>query len=260
MSVYILYSITVLMATTLGACAGLGGGVIIKPVLDLMNVHDVATISFLSTSSVFAMAIYSSVSQLKRNTNFNYKIAVLGGSGSAIGGIIGSKIFSLAVISVPDQIVKFVQAVLLIMLLSYVLINSKHTTSIRLKNQNYSVFIGFLLGVTSSFLGIGGGPINVAVFVMFFSMNFKEASIYSLVTILCSQATNLLTIYITTGFSVYDYSLLFVLIPVALLGGYIGVRINKKISNESVKKVFNVSILVIILINIYNAIQAIINI
>ena len=77
---------------------------------------------------------------------------------------------------------------------------------------------------------------------------------------MCSQATNLLTIYITTGFSIYDYSLLFVLIPVALLGGYIGVRINKKISNEAVKKVFNVSIIVIILINIYNAIQAIINI
>ena len=69
-----------------------------------------------------------------------------------------------------------------------------------------------------------------------------------------------MTIYITTGFSIYDYSLLFVLIPVALLGGYIGVRINKKISNEAVKKVFNVSIIVIILINIYNAIQAIINI
>ena len=111
MLVYILYSITVLIATTLGACAGLGGGVIIKPVLDLMSVHDVATISFLSTSSVFAMAIYSSVSQLKRNTNFNYKIAFLVVSGSAIGGIIGSKIFSLVVISVHDQIVKFVQAI-----------------------------------------------------------------------------------------------------------------------------------------------------
>ena len=35
----IIYAIVIFIATFLGACAGLGGGVIIKPVLDLSLIH-----------------------------------------------------------------------------------------------------------------------------------------------------------------------------------------------------------------------------
>ena len=36
----IIYAIVIFIATFLGACAGLGGGVIIKPVLDFIGAHD----------------------------------------------------------------------------------------------------------------------------------------------------------------------------------------------------------------------------
>ena len=50
---YIIYTLVILTATSLGAVAGLGGGVIIKPLLDLVGAHDAATIN-----------IYSSVASL----------------------------------------------------------------------------------------------------------------------------------------------------------------------------------------------------
>ena len=65
------YCLIVLFATTLGACAGIGGGIIIKPFMDFFNYDDVVTISFYSASAVFAMACFSSIKRLIKNQDFN---------------------------------------------------------------------------------------------------------------------------------------------------------------------------------------------
>ena len=45
-----------LIASTIGGICGIGGGVVIKPVLDAMGVMTVSTASFLSGLTVLAMA------------------------------------------------------------------------------------------------------------------------------------------------------------------------------------------------------------
>ena len=57
--VLILYGFVVFLATLLGSFVGLGGGVIIKPVLDVINAHSLTEISFFSSCAVFAMSITS---------------------------------------------------------------------------------------------------------------------------------------------------------------------------------------------------------
>lgn len=255
MNIYIVYSIVVFVATTIGSGAGLGGGVIIKPLLDFIGAHDISTISFISTSSVFAMSLYSSITQLRKNTQFKYKIALLVATGAAIGGVLGNQLFSILLNIISEDFLKFIQSMLLIFLLVYVYMNGKRPTYLKVTSEKISLVIGLILGMLSSFLGIGGGPINVAVFVMLFSMNFKEATIYSLVTILFSQGTKLFTIYMTTGFGKYDCSLLYFLIPIAILGGIVGVRINRVLSSEKIQKIFNSTVIFIILINICNILQ-----
>lgn len=47
------------LASIAGAICGIGGGVIIKPVLDMFGLASVSTISFLSGCTVLAMSIYS---------------------------------------------------------------------------------------------------------------------------------------------------------------------------------------------------------
>ncbi|HBG5346526.1 TPA: hypothetical protein KQG29_003979 [Clostridioides difficile] len=54
----ILFSIAI-FATIIGAITGIGGGVIIKPVLDLIWVFDITTISVLSSFTVLLMSIVS---------------------------------------------------------------------------------------------------------------------------------------------------------------------------------------------------------
>ena len=51
-------------------------------------------------------------------------------------------------------------------------IRTKHCRQIWL-----CVLIGLVLGIMSSFLGIGGGPINLVVLAYFFSMSTKEAAL-----------------------------------------------------------------------------------
>ncbi len=57
----LIYFVVIVLANTVGAISGMGGGVLIKPILDLIGVHSVAGISFYSTVAVFTMSIVSTV-------------------------------------------------------------------------------------------------------------------------------------------------------------------------------------------------------
>ena len=55
----VIYFLICLAATTAGGISGVGGGVIIKPVMDAVSGMGVATVSFLSGCTVLAMTITS---------------------------------------------------------------------------------------------------------------------------------------------------------------------------------------------------------
>lgn len=249
-----LYAVVIFIATFLGACAGLGGGVIIKPVLDFIGAHDLNMISFLSTSAVFTMAVYSTIKQVRNKVHFDVMMIVLVALGAMLGGNLGSTLFSALLAIMDAETLGFIQSISLVGLLLLVLanVNIKHK-NLEVKNKIMTFLIGMLLGVLSSFLGIGGGPINVAVFMFFFSIEMKTATVYSIATILFSQGSKLITIASTTGFAIFDLSLLMYTLPMAVLGGIVGTWLNKKASTSLITNIFNVTVVCIILLNIYNA-------
>lgn len=249
-----IYAIVIFIATFLGASAGLGGGVIIKPVLDFIGAHDLNTISFLSTSAVFTMAVYSTIKQVRNKVHFDVMMIVLVALGAMLGGNLGSTLFSSLLQIMDTDTLGFIQSISLVGLLLLVLanVNIKHK-NLEVKNKIMTFFIGMLLGALSSFLGIGGGPINVAVFMFFFSVEMKIATVYSIATILFSQGSKLITIAATSGFAVFDLSLLIYTLPMAVLGGIVGTWLNKKASTSVITNIFNITVVFIILLNIYNA-------
>lgn len=253
----IIYAIVIFIATFLGACAGLGGGVIIKPVLDFIGAHDLNTISFLSTSAVFTMSVYSTIKQIRNKVKFDFAMILLIAVGAMLGGNLGSQAFSLLLNRFDTNLVKGMQAIILAVLLIVVLINMNIPhRNLQIKNKALTFVIGLCLGMISSFLGIGGGPINVAVFVFFFSVEMKTATVYSIATILFSQASKLLTIAFTSGFGGFDLSLLCYTLPMAILGGMVGTKVNHRASEKVVTMIFNVAVFAIICLNIYNAVVA----
>lgn len=253
----ILYAIVIFIATFLGACAGLGGGVIIKPVLDFIGAHDLATISFLSASAVFTMSVYSTIKQVRNKVKFDYMMILLISIGAIIGGNLGSTLFNSMLALIDEGMLKAIQAILLAGLLIIVLVNMNgNFKTYHIKNKFMMLVIGLILGTISSFLGIGGGPINVAVFVFFFSIDMKTATIYSIATILFSQASKLFSIATSTGFGVFDLSLLMFTLPAAILGGIVGTFINKKSDEKIIRTIFNVTVALLVVLNIYNAVTA----
>ena len=55
----LIFFLVALGASAVGAICGIGGGVIIKPVLDLLHLETVSAISFLSGCTVLSMSCYS---------------------------------------------------------------------------------------------------------------------------------------------------------------------------------------------------------
>lgn len=105
---YVIYALVILVATTLGAVAGLGGGVIIKPLLDLVGAHDAATINLYSCVAVFAMCCVSLTKQLREDFEFDKKTVLCVSAGSLLGDVLGNKVFSTLTGSFDNRLVKAV--------------------------------------------------------------------------------------------------------------------------------------------------------
>lgn len=248
-----------LIATTFGALAGLGGGVIIKPVLDLLGDYDVGTISVLSAATVFSMSVVSLINSRKSDITVNVKQSFTLAVGSIIGGVIGKILFNQIVdwIGISD-LVTVIQSVMIASLMIAIYVFVRHREKFTTRNIHNKIVIlsmGFILGVIAAFLGIGGGPFNVAILSMFFAMNAKEAALNSIFVIFFSQLSALLLTAFTTGFASFDLSMLGFMIVGGVSGGFIGSRISRTMSNVMILKIFMVGIIGIVCISVFNIVR-----
>lgn len=249
---YILYFFVAFFATLIGSIVGLGGGVIIKPVLDNLGTYSVDTIAFLSTCTVLAMAIVTTgLNQKKKLHPFTGESTYLI-IGSLIGGYLGSTLFNMLLNNFSNQeVVAKIQALCLIAMLVVVVITKQFNLSFYVKRSAPNLIIsGVLMGVIAAFLGIGGGPVNMAILLLCFKYPIKTASVLSTVTILFAQISSLLTTYVTSGFNNFNKEMLIVMIPAAIIGGMLGPFISTKVSDNKVNIMFITTLLVLIILNL----------
>ncbi|MFC0234454.1 sulfite exporter TauE/SafE family protein [Vagococcus entomophilus] len=250
----ILYFIVIVLANSVGAVSGMGGGVLIKPIFDLIGAHSVATISFYSATAVFTMSLVSTGRQLSSGRKLNWQIVSWVSVGAIIGGVLGNELFEWLLRLVQNESnVQLIQISLTIVTLLFAFFYTKYDwTNYRLNDVKSFFFCGLVLGCLASSLGIGGGPINVSLLMLLFSFPIKEATVYSICTIFFSQFSKLVTIAFTTGFGRYDLKMLGYIIPAAILGGVVGAKLSKVLSTEKVTVIFQLVILVVLAINLYN--------
>lgn len=253
----ILYFGIGLLATIFGSLVGLGGGVVIKPVLDAIGTYDLTTIGILSSFTVLSMAVVSTGKQIKKGFKVEKNMLVIAG-GSILGGGIGNLLFGIFLKFLNNEgFATAVQGFMLAFLLILVLFKGQFP-KYHLKNYLVLFLVGVILGTIASFLGIGGGPINVMVLVLLMNMDIKKSATTSILIILLSQFTKLLLIFIESGFRGQDLSMLYVMIPGGILGGFIGSHFNHKLTHETIHRIFNVAIIALVILNIYNVINSLI--
>jgi uncharacterized membrane protein YfcA len=246
-------------ASTIGAISGIGGGIIIKPILDALSGQGPGEINFLSGSTVLAMSMVS----LLRSRGSGIKLEPRRGTaiagGAVLGGMTGKMLFTITLrFFLHAALIGIIQSLILILLTVTVLWYLKKKKTIRprdIHNISFCLLIGLLLGMVSAFLGIGGGPINIMVISYFLSMDSKTAALHSLYTIFLSQAASFLLVFADGSLPPVDPVLVIAMIAGGISGGLFGSRIVRILNDDQVDRLFSIVLWLVILLSAYNTIR-----
>lgn len=244
-------------ACVIGKICGMGGGVIIKPVLDATGLMSVAAVNYVSGCTVISMTCWSvGRSVLKKQSRIDWAVSTPLAVGAAIGGLLGKQLFSVvAGLFSNQETAGGVQAALLgaatLLTLLYTL-KKDHIVARQTRRKLSCIMIGLGLGILGTFLGIGGGPFNMAVLYYFFSMSTKTAAQNSLYVILVSQVVGLFWTAVGQGIPPVAMSLLLGMVVCGIMGSEVGGRINRHLSEKRVTGLFIAAMGLVMVICAYN--------
>jgi hypothetical protein len=225
----------------IGSLIGVGGGIVMTPVLTYMGFSP-AVIASSSLIAVFATSISSTLTYIRRkyiNYRLGVQLALPAIPGSIIGGFL-SNFISL-------EHFKIYFAVLLTSVGLYILFKNKiinKTLGRTPKPLFYFIIIfgTFGAGLISSFFGIGGGIIFVPILVIIYKLKMINASPTAQFTLLISTITGLLT-HILLEHPDYSYGIALAL--GAFFGAQLGSRSIHLINENILSKLLSFSLITI---------------
>lgn len=225
----------------IGSLIGVGGGIVMTPVLTYMGFSP-AVIASSSLIAVFATSISSTLTYIRRkyiNYRLGLQLALPAIPGSIIGGFL-SNFISL-------EHFKIYFAVLLTSVGLYILFKNKiinKTLGGTPKPLFYFIIIfgTFGAGLISSFFGIGGGIIFVPILVILYKLKMINASPTAQFTLLISTITGLLT-HILLEHPDYSYGIALAL--GAFFGAQLGSRSIHLINENILSKLLSFSLITI---------------
>ena len=231
-------------ATLFGALTGMGGGIFMKPVLDLAGWQDAASISVITSATVLVMTVITRFKSRHSPNKPPAAIAVPLAVGSVTGGFIGERLFGLLIRAAAPGAVKVTQNAVLLGIVVVIFIymqNKKRIASLHVANALPAFAVGAALGLVSAFLGIGGGPLNVAVIIFVFGVSTRGAVQCSLLAVLFSQAAKLASVLLFTNMAAYNLALLPVMLIGGAAGGLAGGMVGERLSARACDALFLVS-------------------
>jgi uncharacterized protein len=217
------------VAGLLGSIIGLGGGIIIVPVLTFLGFPPTVAASN-SLFVVFGNAASSSLSYAKQK-RIEYSIGIKLGLLSIPGSVLG------ALISAEITPVLFKILFGFILILASIYIFSKRKIEFKGYTQSKQVLIfalgaSFFAGIISGLFGVGGGIIFVPVMVILMGMLMKNAAPTSQFILLFAASSGLM-VHILLGHPEYIQALF--LAAGAFVGGLVGARLSLEIKESGLK-------------------------
>ena len=251
--------IVTLIFSFIGSISGVGGGIILKPIFDNLFNYDVITLNLIISFSVIAMSVATFTGHLRCKSKYYFEVIIILGLGSMAGGYLGSILLTNYCSLFSREIVLLIQESLLLVLLLFSIIYItfyRNSLKYDISSPYITFLIGLLLGLTCSFVSIGGGPVYVAFLIFLFSMDMKEAGANSVVLVLFSCFSQIIKLGPEFDLNIFDNRLLVYLVVVSsIIGSYLGVRINKIIKEKVLVQIYDLVVVFVICVDIFNIIK-----
>ena len=217
------------IAGILGSIVGLGGGIIIVPVLTFMGFSPTLAVSnslfAIFSNSVGATAAYAK--QKRVEFSLGWKLGLMAVPGTILGAFISSEMSS--------EIFKILFALILISSASYIFLKRKieeKPVDISRLLLVFSAGASFFAGIISSLFGIGGGLIFVPLMVVALGISMKRAAPTSQFILMFASFSGLI-MHSMLGHPDYYQALL--LSIGAFAGGILGARLSLEIKENKLK-------------------------
>ena len=217
------------IAGILGSIIGLGGGIIIVPVLTFMGFSPTLAVSN-SLFAVFSNSVGSTIEYAKQKRvefSLGWKLGLMAVPGTILGAFISSDLSS--------EIFKILFALVLISSASYIFLKRKieeKPVDISRPLLIFSAGASFFAGIISSLFGIGGGLIFVPLMVVALGISIKRAAPTSQFILMFASFSGLI-VHSMLGHPDYYQALL--LSIGAFAGGILGARLSLEIKENKLK-------------------------
>jgi len=213
-------------AGILGSMIGLGGGIIVVPVLTFLGFPPTLAASN-SLFAAFSNAVASTFSY-SRQKRIEYSLGLKLGLLSIPGTVLGAYVSS----DVAPAIFKVLFGLVLVSSVVYIFLRKKIETKEKTLSKQMIVFaIGasFFAGIISSFFGIGGGTVFVPLMVVGMGMTMKKAAPTSQFILLFASLSGI-TVHSILGHP--DFMQAGLLAIGAFIGGLVGARLSLDIKER----------------------------
>lgn len=225
------------VAGVLGSMIGLGGGIIVVPVLTFAGFPPTLAASN-SLFAAFSNAVASTISY-SRQKRIEYSVGLKLGLLTIPGTVLGAYVSS----DVTPGIFKILFGLVLVASSAYIFLRKKITTkapTISAKAIILSIGASFFAGIISSFFGIGGGIIFVPLMVVGMGMSMKKAAPTSQFILLFASFSGII-VHSMLGHP--DFLQSGLLAVGAFVGGLVGARLSLEIKERSLQILVSVVII-----------------
>lgn len=213
----VLYVFTGLLAGAVGGLLGVGGGIVLIPVLTLFFGHPIHLAIAVSLANSAAVAVSGSLRYYRQNLLQVWVIRYLIPT-AVMGALIGSVVAN----RLPQRILMLIFSIYLFFVIIQLTLNL-HPTGDRTRPGGLAV-TGALTGFTSALLGIGGGSIAVP-FQLLSGVSLKNAIANSLSTIMVSATAGAIAFFIIGGGVTFDVPRALFVTALVLPAGIIGAQL-----------------------------------
>lgn len=224
-------------AGLLGSMIGLGGGIVIVPVLTFLGFPPTLAASN-SLFAAFSNAVASTISY-SRQKRIQYDIGLKLGLLSVPGTILGAYVSA----DVTPEIFKIMFGFVLIASIVYIFTKRKmESKQVNTTKLVMVLVIGssFFAGIISSLFGIGGGIVFVPLMVAVMGMGMKKAAPVSQFILLFASFSGMIT-HSMLGHPDFYQSLLLAI--GAFAGGMLGARLSLDIKEKTLQIIVSIALI-----------------